>query len=115
MAGQPKEHWYWQWWRLRGGYDPTPTLMKIRVPVLVLLGELDWAIPSKESGVAFEQAFRKAGNKDYTIRILSKGNHGLLEAETGYGSEFPRLNRYVPGYMDRMADWVLKRMKAKAG
>ena len=115
VAGPPKEHWYWQWWRLRGGYDPTSALMKIRVPVLVLLGELDWAIPSKESAGAFEQAFKKAGNKDYTIRILSKGNHGLLEAETGYGSEFPRLNRYVPGYMDRMADWVLKRMKAKAG
>ena len=114
VAGPPKDHWYWQWWRLRGGYDPTPALVKIRVPVLVLLGELDWAIPSRGSAAAFEQAFREAGNKDYTIRILPKGNHGLLEAETGYGSEFPRLKRYVPGYMDGMATWLLRRVTVKA-
>lgn len=114
VMGPPKEHWYWQWWRLRGPYDPAPTLAKIRTPVLVLLGELDWAIPSKQSAIGFEQGFKKAGNRDYEVRILPEGNHGLLEASTGYGSEFSRLKRYVPGYMDGMAAWLLKRVKTNA-
>ncbi len=114
VGGIPKDHWYWQWWRLRGGYDPAPALEKVRCPVLVLLGGVDWNIPSKESAVAFESAFKKAGNKDFTVRILPEGNHGLLEAETGYDSEFPRLNRYVPGYMDGIADWLLKRVNIKS-
>ncbi len=78
---------------------------------MVLLGELDWAIPPKESAVAFEQAFKKAGNKSYEIIVLPKANHGHLEAETGYFSEFPRLNRNVSGYMDKMASWVLEKTK----
>src|SRR5687767_8343529 len=114
MMGPPKDHWFWHWWRLRGPFDPTASLMKIRIPVLVLLGELDWAIPSKASALAFEQAFKRAGNTDYSIKVLPKANHGLLEASTGYGSEFSRLKRYVPGYMDGMATWLRQRVNAKA-
>jgi hypothetical protein len=78
--------------------------------VLVLLGELDWAIPSRESAAAFERAFRASGNRDYTIRILPRANHGLLLGETGFASESPRLKAYSPGYMDGMADWLLSRV-----
>jgi pimeloyl-ACP methyl ester carboxylesterase len=113
VAVTPKGNWFWQWWRLRGNYDPTSTLEKIRCPVLVLLGEVDWPIPSKESAAAFERAFKTSGNRDYTIRILPKANHGLLEGETGFASESPRLKRYVPGYMDGMASWLLKRVSVR--
>jgi len=113
VAVTRKDHWFWQWWRLRGGYDPAPALEKIRCPVLVLLGEVDWSIPSKESAAAFERAFKKSGNTDYTIRVLSKANHGLLEGETGFASESPRLKMYVSGYMDGMANWLLKRVHVR--
>ena len=113
VAVTSKDNWFWQWWRLRGGYDPASALEKIRCPVLVLLGEVDWAIPSKQSGAAFERAFKKSGNRDYTVRVLPKANHGLLEGETGFASESPRLKRYVPGYMDGMANWLLKRVKVR--
>jgi uncharacterized protein len=113
VAVTSKDNWYWQWWRLRGGYDPTSALEKIRCPVLVLLGEVDWSIPSKESAAAFERAFKKSGNTDYTVRILPKANHGLLESETGFASESPRLKRYVLSYMDGMASWLLKRVKVR--
>jgi uncharacterized protein len=113
IAVTQKDIWWWQWWRLRGGYDPAPALEKIRCPVLVLLGEVDWPIPSKESAAAFARAFKKSGHRDYTIRILPKANHGLLEGETGFDSESPRLKRFVPGYMDGMANWLLKRVSVR--
>jgi len=113
VAVTPKDNWFWQWWRLRGGYDPASALEKIRCPVLVLLGEVDRAIPSKQSAAAFERAFRESGNRDYTVRILPRANHGLLEGETGFASESPRLKSYVPGYMDGMANWLLKRVSVR--
>lgn len=113
VAVTPKDNWFWQWWRLRGGYDPAPALAKIRCPVLVLLGEVDWAIPSRASAAAFERAFKKSGNRDYKIKILPRATHGLLEDETGFASESPRLKRYVPGYLDGMANWLLKRVKVR--
>ena len=111
VAVPQKNHWFWRWWRLRGGYDPIPALEMIRCPVLVLLGEVDRNIPSKASAAAYERVFKKSGNTDYTIRILPKANHGLLEGETGFDSESPRLNRFVLGYMDGMVSWLLKRVK----
>jgi hypothetical protein len=111
VAVNQKDHWFWQWWRLRGGYDPASALAKVRCPVLVLLGEVDWVMPSRESAAAFERAFRASGNPDYTIRILPKANHGLLLGETGLNSESPRLKAYSLGYMDGMAAWLLKRVK----
>jgi pimeloyl-ACP methyl ester carboxylesterase len=111
VAVPEKDHWFWRWWRLRGGYDPLPALEGIRCPVLVLLGEVDRNIPSKASAAVYERAFKKSGNTDYTIKILPKANHGLLEGETGFDSESPRLNRYALGYMDGMVSWLLKRVK----
>ena len=79
-------------------------------PVLVLLGELDANAPAKVSAAIFERGLDKGGNRDYSVRILPKANHGLFEAETGYSVEWPRLKRYVPGYMDGITDWLLKRV-----
>jgi fermentation-respiration switch protein FrsA (DUF1100 family) len=94
-------------------FDPTKTWEQVQCPVLVLLGELDANVPSKVSAAILERELEKGGNKDQAIRILPKANHGLFEAETGYSTESPRLTRYVPGYMDGITDWLLKRIDVK--
>ena len=113
VGGIPKDHWFWKWWRLRGDYDPAPALEGTRCPVLVLLGELDSAIPAKASAAEFTRVFEKAGNQDYTIRVLPHASHGLFEAETGLGSEGPRCKRYVAGYMDGVAAWLREHVQAE--
>ena len=92
-------------------FDPAATWERVKCPVLVLLGELDANVPSKASAAIMERGLERGGNEDYAIRILPKANHGLLEAVTGYSVESPRLTRYVPGYMDGMADWVLAHVR----
>jgi len=95
-------------------FDPIPAWEQITCPVLVLLGELDRSVPTQESASKIEQALKKAGNKDFTITIFPKGNHGILEAETGFNSDAPNVKRYVPGYLESMTTWLLKRVEVKA-
>lgn len=91
-------------------FDPAPQWERVTCPVLVLLGEVDRSVPSAESAVRLKQALEKGGNKDFTITIFPKGNHGLLEAETGFDKDAPQVKRLVPGYLDGMLNWVLKRV-----
>jgi uncharacterized protein len=94
-------------------FDPEKTWEQVHCPVLVLLGQLDANAPSKVSAAIMERGLNRGGNKDHSVRILSKANHGLFEAETGYSTEWPLLKRYVPGYMDGIIDWLLKHVDGK--
>ena len=94
-------------------FDPAATWRQVKCPVLVLLGELDANVPSQASAAIIERGLEQGGNDDYAIRILPKANHGLLEGVTGYSVESPLLTRYVPGYMDGMVEWVLKRVSTR--
>jgi len=101
---------FWNGLRRQIDFDPAPVWEKVSCPTLVLLGELDANVPSKASAAIMERGLKKGGDKDYTIKVLPKANHGLFQAETGYSSEWSRLKGYVPGYMDEMASWLLKRV-----
>jgi pimeloyl-ACP methyl ester carboxylesterase len=95
-------------------YDPLPVLQTVTVPVLALNGELDEAVPTKQSVPILEGAFRKAGNKDFTIIVLPKAGHNFLETDRPYGAEeFVRKTRYVSGYWDTLAAWLRKHVKVK--
>lgn len=98
-------------WRDPISFDPVPSWERVTCPVLAMFGELDRATDTKHSVPILEAALKKARNKDYTIIVLPKASHGFFEAETGYASEFPRYRGYVSGYMDGMANWLLKRVK----
>ena len=89
-------------------YDPMPVLEKVRVPVLAINAELDKSVNTKVSVPLMERAFRKGGNKDFTIMVLPRTSHDLMEAETGYNSEWIRLKRQTPGYWDTMSTWLIK-------
>ncbi len=95
-------------------YDPLPILRTVTVPVLALNGELDEAVPTKKSVPILEGAFRKAGNRDFTIMVLPKAGHNFLETDRPYGAqEFVRKKRYVSGYWETIADWLRKHLDLK--
>ncbi len=95
-------------------YDPLPVLQTVTVPVLALNGELDEAVPTKRSVPILEGAFRKAGNKDFTVIVLPKAGHNFLETDRPYGAEeFVRKTRYVSGYWDTIATWLRKHVRVK--
>jgi uncharacterized protein len=94
-------------------FDPASVWQQVHCPVLVLLGELDANVPAKKSADIIKRQLEKGGNRDHTIKILPRANHGLFESQTGYSIEWPRLTRYVPGYMDGITDWLRKHIEMK--
>ncbi len=118
MGGNPPEafpatpdHPYLQFIRPLILHDPAPAIRRIQLPVLALFGELDNNIMAEKNRAAWEVALRAGGHRDYTLRILPKANHGLLEAKVGNNAEVKSLQRFVPGYSATVLDWLSKRVK----
>jgi uncharacterized protein len=91
-------------------FDPQAVWEKTSIPVLAVWGELDRNVPARQSATRLKQYLDKAGNQDHTLVVFPKGNHEVLEAETGFDDEYLRLKRYVPGYFETTINWIQKRV-----
>jgi pimeloyl-ACP methyl ester carboxylesterase len=99
-----------------GGLDfdlnPLPVFQKVRVPVLVIFGELDNRIPPQKSVAQIEQALKSGGNNDFDIKIFPGADHSIRlpngkRADTGGKWDWARV---APGYMETVLDWSQKRV-----
>ncbi|HJP60017.1 MAG TPA: prolyl oligopeptidase family serine peptidase, partial [Gemmatimonadaceae bacterium] len=96
-------------------YDPIPFWKQVKAPVYIMLGELDRSVPTAESARAFRKAFKESGNRDATVRVFPRGNHGLLAARTGFDEEARHLSYYLPGFQESVVRWIRKRVGGKDG
>jgi uncharacterized protein len=101
----------WRYLRLVYFYDPAPTLRQLQTPTLALFGELDNNIVAVKNEKAWRAALDEAGHPDYTLRILPKANHMVLEAHVGSNAEMPTLQRLVPEYFTVVHEWLSKRVQ----
>ena len=100
--------WATPWFRYFLNYDPRPTLMKVRVPVLAINGEKDLQVPPKEDLEGIEQALKDAGNKDYKIVLLPHLNHLFQTTKTGAPSEYATIEETIaPIALQTMGDWIV--------
>jgi pimeloyl-ACP methyl ester carboxylesterase len=118
MGGNPPEkfpsradHPHLQFIRPLMVYDPAPALRAIRLPVLALFGELDNNILAAKNHAAWKAALSASGHPDYTLRILPKANHAMLEARVGNNAEMKSLQRFTPAYDDAVRDWLSTRIE----
>jgi uncharacterized protein len=85
------------WLRWRNlDLDPVSYWQQIKVPALVMFGELDDVVPAQTSAERIAAALRLAGNRDVTIKIFPKANHTIQQA---------------PDFLDTMLDWTVKRVR----
>jgi pimeloyl-ACP methyl ester carboxylesterase len=105
------DHPHWQVIRRLYFYDPTPTLRQLQVPVLAIFGELDNNIVAEKNKAAWEAALKAGGHLDYTLLILPKANHVMLEAKVGSNAEMQSLQRFVPAYFTTIQEWLAKRIR----
>ncbi|HET7613761.1 MAG TPA: hypothetical protein VFK26_07520 [Gemmatimonadaceae bacterium] len=75
-----------------------------------MLGGLDRSVPTGETAPAFRKVFRESRNPDATVRVVPQGNHGLLEALTGFDSEARFLAYYLRGFQNSVASWIRERV-----
>jgi pimeloyl-ACP methyl ester carboxylesterase len=94
-------------------YDPIPYWRQVKVPVYVMLGDLDRSVPSAETAPMLRAALAEAGNKDATVRVFKNANHGLLQARTGYDRETKSLSYYVAGFQDGLVSWIQLHVREK--
>jgi pimeloyl-ACP methyl ester carboxylesterase len=96
-----KSNWQNERARLMWRYAPEPILRQLKVPVLAFWGSEDpEALPSVEKPL-LEQALREAGNRNYSLRVVTGGGHGLWVGR----SEAERLG-YAPEYLSGMLTWL---------
>lgn len=96
------------WFRFFLNYDPRPTLMKVKVPVLALNGEVDVQVPAKDDLEAIEKALKEGGNTDYKIMLLPKLNHLFQTSVTGAPSEYGNIEETIaPVALQTMGDWIV--------
>jgi fermentation-respiration switch protein FrsA (DUF1100 family) len=95
------------WMRFFLTYDPAPTLMKVKCPVLAINGEKDLQVPPEENLQAIEEALEAGGNKDYTVKELPGLNHLFQTAQTGSPSEYAKINETIsPVALELIGDWI---------
>ena len=122
MGGNPPEsfpatqdHPYLQFIRPMIMHDPAPTIRQLQLPVLALFGELDNNIMAEKNRAAWDAALTAGGHRDYTLRILPRANHALLEAKVGNNAEMKSLQRFVPAYFEIVLAWLSKHINGLAG
>lgn len=98
----------WNWAHVLS-YDPRPALETLTCPVLVLYGELDTVVPMQANRKRMAEAL--ARNRDTTIKVFERANHGFFAAMTGGRREAPGLKALVPGYLETRIDWLRQRVQ----
>ena len=76
--------------------DPIVYWQQIKVPVLVMFGELDDVVPAQTSAARIADTLKLAGNKDVTIKIFPKDNHTI---------------EHAPDFLNTMLDWTVRRVR----
>lgn len=85
-------------------YDPRPTLEKVTVPMLWLLGGDDREAPNHET-LARLAAFREQG-KPFDVVVLPAADHGGIVFRTEKGARVP--TAFHPDYLRTEAGWVAR-------
>ncbi len=102
------------WLRYFLTYDPKPTLMKVKCPVLAINGEKDLQVPPKENLRAIEEALKAGGNKDYTVKELPGLNHLFQTTATGSPTEYSKIEETIsPAALTIIGDWIVEHTKGE--
>lgn len=96
-------------------HDPRAALMKVKCPVLAIIGEKDKQVPPKRNLEEIEKALESGGNEDYMVKELPGLNHLFQTAETGAESEYAKIEETIsPVALELMSGWILERTRAES-
>ncbi len=97
------------WFRDLVGYDPVPTLSKVKCPVLAINGEKDLQVPPETNLPLIRKALAAGGNKNFEADELPGLNHLFQTAKTGGIGEYSEIEETMsPVAMEKVASWILK-------
>ena len=94
-------------------YDPAATMRRVKTPVLILTGSHDQQA-APEQVALIEAAFKEAGNKDVTARVVKDVNHLFVQDTDGFPGNYTKLPAPVMMRDDvlvMIGDWLAQRLK----
>jgi pimeloyl-ACP methyl ester carboxylesterase len=98
------------WMRHFMQHDPRGPLRALKVPVLVLQGELDLQVLPDQNVPEIEAALEASSSPDVTVRRFEGLNHLFQHATTGAPAEYAQIEETVsPEVLDTIRDWILER------
>ncbi len=101
------------WLRSFLAYEPGPWLEKLKVPTLVLHGELDTQLPLAH-GTAVRDLLKASGNPTVSFVPARGVNHLFQLAKTGEADEYATLKpEFAPGVAERITAFVAMRVRMK--
>ncbi len=71
----PKEREKWE--KLNLHYDPLPALKRVTIPVMALFAQHDAVVVPDQNLPVMKAAFKKAKNRDYTLKLIPGVDHDL--------------------------------------
>ena len=98
-----------RWFRYYLTYDPTIALKGLKIPVLVINGELDSQVSPKQNLPVIAKILKEAGNQNYRIIQFPKLNHFFQTCETGSILEYGKIEETIaPVVLDALSSWILE-------
>ncbi len=95
------------WFQYFLTYDPRPTLMKVKCPVLAINGAKDLQVPPSANLPAISKALEDGGNNDYTLVKLPNLNHLFQTSKTGSPVEYSSIEETIsPLALKVIGDWI---------
>ena len=89
-------------------YDPSKDYEQLEVPVLSLVGGLDFQVPIHQNKDRMENALLKSG-ADYHLITFNDANHFFQKAKTGDRNEYSKLEKkFVDNFLDEISNWIIK-------
>ena len=97
----------WVWFRTFLSLDPASYLSKVSCPVLAITGEKDVQCSPEENLAAIEASLKRAGNRNYLIKVMPGLNHLFQTAESGSPYEYEQIPEIIsPDALDFILDWL---------
>ncbi len=99
-------------------FDPGPAWENVPCPVLAIYGANDTSLPPEKSLPIIKRGLEKAHNLDVTLKVFPNADHGLKVSKKGGRNEEEKRRaarelddggKFVPGYLEFMSDWLVKR------
>src|SRR5262249_3676180 len=98
-----------KWFRYFLTYDPITSLKHLKIPVLVVYGELDVQVPPKQNLPVIAKILDEAGNQNYKIIEFPKLNHLFQTCESGSILEYGKIEETIaPVVLDTLSSWILE-------
>lgn len=106
----PPDAPYWDGFRAGLTVDPGEYYEQLDIPVLVVLGELDERIAVDQHRQAFLNHAERSGNRDFTVAVMPRSSHGLMEVRIDADGEELPFDRFSPGFHNSVLEWLATRL-----